>query len=281
MRLFSTNESAAAGVPSVLAIVETLVASAVLVWLSLHYNTARWLAVAVCLAPLTLLRTEDSVRRGQRWNEWLGEDRRFGFSFGIPFVALWLGGVIAVWRAQGWGWGLGMIPLGIVPAAAGAFALICFFIRCEATLVSILRHPLASAAAIPENWRRLVLATDSATDPEFLPGNEAGPLSGLKVRLREDKGLMRAFWVGVTLLLYPVTAAYRWSVKATCLLYTPLLWLAAKLRWSPPDAVQALRDYRADFDTVARVVLTLFLLAFFAAKVVLFTAVNALSLIHI
>ncbi len=63
-RLYSSKESTAAGEPSVLAIVEILLSSTVLIWLSIHHDTTRWLAIAICLAPLTLLRTEDSV---QRW----------------------------------------------------------------------------------------------------------------------------------------------------------------------------------------------------------------------
>src|SRR5687767_14545629 len=67
MRLISNKESVARGEVTVLAIVETLLAIALVFYLSKHFNTLRWLAVAMYVSPLLLLRTEESTRLGIEW----------------------------------------------------------------------------------------------------------------------------------------------------------------------------------------------------------------------
>ena len=71
MRLVSNKESVARGEVSILAIVETLCAIALVFWLSSHFNTLRWLAIAMCVSPLLLLRTEESTRLGIEWFDWI------------------------------------------------------------------------------------------------------------------------------------------------------------------------------------------------------------------
>src|SRR3954451_17145523 len=73
MRLISTEESVARGEVSILAIIETLLAIALVFYLSAHCNTLRWLAVAMCVSPLLLLRTEESVRLGIKYWHWWAE----------------------------------------------------------------------------------------------------------------------------------------------------------------------------------------------------------------
>ena len=67
MRWVSSKESVTKGEVSVLAIVETLCAIALVFYLSSHFNTLRWLAIAMCVSPLLLLRTKLSTRLGLRW----------------------------------------------------------------------------------------------------------------------------------------------------------------------------------------------------------------------
>ena len=69
MRLTSNQESVAKGEVSVLAIVETLLAIALVFYLSAHFNTLRWLSIAMWVSPLLLLRTDESTRLGlDLWN---------------------------------------------------------------------------------------------------------------------------------------------------------------------------------------------------------------------
>jgi len=48
-------------------------------------------------------------------------------------------------------------------------------------------------------------------------------------------------------LIYALTLSYRWSLKATCLIYLPLVWIANKAQYSPRTSVKAmLHDYLVD-----------------------------------
>src|SRR5882724_9849461 len=72
MRLTSNKESVAKGEVSILAIAETFLAIILVFYLSAHFNTLRWLAIAMCVSPLLLLRTEESTRLGIKlFNSWI------------------------------------------------------------------------------------------------------------------------------------------------------------------------------------------------------------------
>ena len=147
MRPHATRESCDAGEITLLAIVETVLAVALLITLSLWLDTARWLAGACLLAPLLLLRTEESMLRGLRWNVWLfkTEQRRSVTIIGSSLLVLG----VAVWIAHEWAILL-LVPFtGVL--LAFTFALIFFVTRFTATLVAVVQHPLRSLAALPSN----------------------------------------------------------------------------------------------------------------------------------
>lgn len=262
MRLHATRESCDAGEITLLAIVETVLAVALLITLSLWLDTARWLAGACLLAPLLLLRTEESMLRGLRWNVWLfkTEQRRSVTIIGSSLLVLG----VAVWIAHEWAILL-LVPFtGVL--LAFTFALIFFVTRFTATLVAVVQHPLRSLAALPSNWRRLVLATDSGLDPEFMPDADIGPAVFLGDWHRET---LLDRWISLTgfLAIYPITAAYRWSVKATCVVYLPLLWLVNTARHRAPSVRQMLADYVADDIQRLRRALLLVSSAFLVGKI--------------
>lgn len=62
IRWVSNEESIRKGEPTVLAIVETILASGVSLWIAWHFNTMTHIAVAGVVAPLFLLRTDLSTR---------------------------------------------------------------------------------------------------------------------------------------------------------------------------------------------------------------------------
>ncbi len=270
MRLLSTRESIDRGEISLLAIVETLLAMTTLIVLSIWFDPIKWLAGACAIAPLLLLRTEDSVQRGLQWKQWIftGRDKWLNVAivcFGFGTVAL------CVWMIQWW-------ALLILIAFSGSlflgfFSLLYLVIRCGATASSALKHPLRCLLAIPENWRRIVLATDSHTPPEFLPGHDSGPLDILYVEPRDLVGV-RWFALTTALGLYPLSALYRWSVKATCLIYLPLVWLVNTARYTPGSMRQTLEDYLADDIQRVRRVLAPLAMAALAFKITLLWYVN-------
>ena len=64
LRWRSSPDSVENGTPSVLAIVETLVAITVSVWFAVHFDTYKFIAMSACIAPFLLLRTEESTEHG-------------------------------------------------------------------------------------------------------------------------------------------------------------------------------------------------------------------------
>jgi hypothetical protein len=118
-------------------------------------------------------------------------------------------------------------------------------IKVVTTTYILFLHPVQSISAIPGNWRRVVLSTDSATYPELLPGLhhylDINPLSSLdnisvlrlvgifRPSFGDDKGFVKTLIVGAILLLFVIiytpAIAYRWSVKSTAVIWSPLLWI--------------------------------------------------------
>jgi hypothetical protein len=93
VRLWSSHESVRRGEPTVLAILETLAAMAVSVWIGIHFGTWMHIAMGAAIAPLLLLRTDESCRRGLRWAA--AAKLR-------PLVKLGEGEGRPIWRAARW-----------------------------------------------------------------------------------------------------------------------------------------------------------------------------------
>lgn len=97
MRAYSTPESTAAGEATLLAIAETVLAVAVVAWIAFTRTSVAHIAVAACLAPFLLLRTERSTALAVAWSERavdgtfralarIDEERWW---FALAFVVLW------------------------------------------------------------------------------------------------------------------------------------------------------------------------------------------------
>jgi len=79
MRLYSTAESVDKGEISLLAILETILATAIAIYLSVTFDSFKWIAWSACIAPFLLLRTEQStavgIKRLDEHVQWI-EDKR-------------------------------------------------------------------------------------------------------------------------------------------------------------------------------------------------------------
>ncbi|MBI5772466.1 MAG: hypothetical protein HZA89_01840 [Verrucomicrobia bacterium] len=86
---YSSLASRAAGQVSVLACMETLCAVALYWWIAIRYDTHWHLVSSVCIAPLLLLRSPESMATGVRWflKDW----------FGFNSYEQWLKGKRACW----------------------------------------------------------------------------------------------------------------------------------------------------------------------------------------
>lgn len=209
MRLTSNKESVAHGEVSILAIVETLLAMALVFYLSSHFNTMRWLAVAMCFSPLLLLRTEESSKLGLEWYKLYGN---------------WVGGVLGRMKPKRPGnigviKGLIFISLSYVAVNLGSFT-----IRIGATVWATLSVPGKALQAISKNWARVTLAMDSRFPPEWMPDHPTETFDTLIDGIRTMSGVARVFGVFLLVLFLP-SILYRWSLKATSIVYWPLVFV--------------------------------------------------------
>lgn len=212
MRLYSTPQSAEDGEVSLLAIVETILASGFSIYVAFRWNVVAHIAIGAAVAPLLMLRTPESTKLGFDLFERIGG--RFAGSvdlivaLGLPFVG----------------------P----------------FVRIAATILGVRRNPRTSLLAIPSNWRRQCFSVDSSHPPEIVPGSEVGQKRWALTRAREglpghswreflgefrrSKGLL-GVGLGVLAMIYVLgvlyspALLYRWSFKATAIVWLPLVWV--------------------------------------------------------
>ncbi len=236
----SDVERAARGEPSILAVVETLLATCASLIISVWYfDTYIHIFISVCIGPFLLLRTELSTVRGFRWHR---------ITCGYVLAPLfWLGAILGRNKILEKilfipFWGLLFFTISIT------LPLEIIIVKIVATCISALQHPIEAIQAIPKNWRRYILVIDSFHPPETLPNLESSILfknnnlmifSELKKKIYTDF-ISPHSWpdrcVGVplfsllALLLFVPALFYRWSLKSTSVVYLPLLWVGAENR---------------------------------------------------
>jgi hypothetical protein len=64
---WSTEESVRRGIPSALAFLEVLIAVATYWTVAIYFKTSTHLWLSICIAPLLLLRSEQSIALGVKW----------------------------------------------------------------------------------------------------------------------------------------------------------------------------------------------------------------------
>ena len=212
MRLTSNKESVARGEVSVLAIIETLLAIALVFYLSTHFNTRRWLAVAMCVSPLLLLRTEKSTQLGIQL---------FDLSFG------WLreraGSKSAGLKSENKSESSGGLMFLVAITFWTVFNLGTLLIRVGATLTVAVREPMAALRAIPKNWARVSLSMDSFVLPELVPEHPSVTFGFLVQAESVSERVSNILYFGP---LFLPALLYRWSLKATSIIYAPLVFVA-------------------------------------------------------
>jgi len=235
MRWHSTPESIQQGKPSILAILETLTAIVVSLLIAYHINSVRYIAVGACIAPLLLLRTEKSSQLALYWSE-----KFFKLLFSTYFDIF---NVKDTMSSKG-------IKKRIFILISLILHLILiisiFFIKIFTTTIIVIRYPLNTLNYFSFNWRQIVLCTDFYTIPELIPGLEIidkerksffiyrfsilSEVVNIVVNDYRRKSSLRPVYAKIlnifTILffLFPCYI-YRWSLKSTSLIWSPLVWI--------------------------------------------------------
>lgn len=213
------------GEVSVLACVESLLAISISLGIAWYYQTITHIAISACLAPFLLLRTKRSTLRGLIL---LG---RNGYRIEDQF---------------------GDVPF---------FIYIIFgptLIKVIATVEVLISHPAKLFTSIPLNWKRIVFCTDMSHAPEPMTGMERLKNKSF-VKLLPNIALYNLLfshhaqtarrWViprghlnimdSCLIILYSLflflpSLMYRFSLKSTSLIWSPLLWIISSAQFRGP-----------------------------------------------
>jgi hypothetical protein len=196
---WSTHETIANEKPSVTAVVETIVAVPVYWWIALHVGLVLPLLISAAVAPLVLLRSEQSVARGVRWFLWI-ERATEDFVMRLERRSLLL--TIAT-----------LICLILIASTSIRFAATICFIQ-------------AGLQELPRNFRRIVICTSPAQIPELVPGLE-NTVSTYKVSRNVGDIFQTTF---AFLCVYWPAWLYRITIKSTAWFWWPLAFLGGDLK---------------------------------------------------
>ena len=245
---YSTPESVVSKTISLLSFFETAISISIYVWMLSSFGTLH-LVLSAILAPLLLLRTNKSTK--------------LGLSFGLPVLEkLW-----EFTRKQYWNIDSdnfrsnhfsrkalkdSLVIWMLMITSATIAGVISIGVRVVATVVILLRHPIESISSIPKNWWRYVACIDIFHPPQLLPGVLECSDNTLFKRYPLSMGMLTSSKVAVTMVhicgpeiplyvsndqrivgfykfFYIPSILYRWSLKGSSLIYSPLLWVANSL----------------------------------------------------
>jgi len=246
---------------SLLAIIETAIMTILTVYAWGWQNFYLPLYVGLIIAPLLLLKTDKSIKEALiifnkyfylvdiKYNKYLSYFFMLLFYSGIGYILYNMKGLeIAFFIVF-----LLIIFLKITEKHKNIFvSLVTFFEIVPAVIlnqvmlaiftifikiyVTIKIFSLESIKAIPKNWKKIVFEVDIFYPPELLPEIESSNLENLSsfkstnllLILEPDfptSKLYKLFIILNYLLLLLPSIIYRYSLKATALIYIPIVWL--------------------------------------------------------
>jgi hypothetical protein len=254
MRLYSTPASAQAGEITLFALLETALAMSIAVGLVIIFGKIRYIALATCLAPLTLLRTPRSNEL--ILNLWMSISNALAKPYAFMVDQM---DSPYLWRRLIAGFLL--YPI-VLPTALLWWVFGFPAVRLVGTIIASIRWFPDNLCTIPSNWLRVALTTDICHPPELLPGcetmdSDTAKELRLSIYLRElmytypeRRWLSRIFLV--LLFLYLPALTYRYAVKSTALIYIPFIWVVWPL--ASPASLPATLDaiLTTPYERVAR-----------------------------
>lgn len=220
MLWISTPSSVEARRPTVLAVVETILALGVAILFVGLVTPKFWLAWC-SLVPFMLLRTDRATRLGQSRYRKLHDmyEAKWGHirhdSSRAPRLIL-VGG-----------------------CAALRFGCVMLWLRIAILMRDIYRNPVGCIRSVPANWLRVVLCVDLAYSPEIITGQNLVArekdaarffyLAQSAIEVFRTGGISTKFLV-ITLgsvlfvIAYLPSLLFRVAVKSTCIVWLGLLW---------------------------------------------------------
>jgi len=274
IRWVSNPNSIKANQPSVLGIAETLAAMGVSVWIAITWDTYLHIAIGASIAPLLLMRTDESCIQCYA----IAKKLRERLSLKIDKALERRGGI----------WQL-IVVIALILLFLLWFATLLLLARIAAWITTAVRHPFVAIIAIPGNWRYATIVLDSKKWPDLLPapraelesfdgfGDVGDWLKRIFFRVSDDRDPYAIFPMFLSLLtivyspLIVIPAfVYRWSLKSTAIIWFPLLWAMHSVR----EAGKPLRTYFDIYlrDPITKIVLwvSIAVIISFIAKIVLF-----------
>jgi len=242
MRFKSTLKSVKDGEITVLAIIESLFAMTISIAIGLYFSTWYHLVISVTLAPFLLLKTEYSTSLGISFLDKSGNlllyhlekvSRKFKRDYDIYTYQNKLPYAFTI---------LSILTL----VSLGHYISIFFYaplIRTIVIVIGVCKHPIISLKNIPQNWKRITLAIDIFYPPELILGyEEYGKSVLLKFSNLFNILTFHKHWKSFTIhdlflyyfsylsilqliILYIPASIYRISLKATSLVYLPIVWI--------------------------------------------------------
>ena len=179
------------------------------------------------------------------------------------------------WRDIPWAFGFLVFEFFVAP----------FVARISATLVTVLRHPAVALQSIVRNWARATASIDTFFAPEVVPEHPSNNFHALRGGLllrnsalppvvrRVKKAVLPVF---LTLLFFPALL-YRWSLKATSIIYAPLVFVAHSTFSEGKDLRTKLELIRRGDLSRIRVLYGLAAIAVFLVKLVLMAKWNGFA----
>lgn len=269
-----------------MALAETAMAVSVAIYVYSEGSHFAYVIAISALAPAVLLQTEPSNQRALRYAgtlvRWFTQAFYAAFPKQFPQSA-------SVDKSTSF---RRLILLGTIFLALEIYIAILYIAISTSLVVSILAartlavlfevklSPAEAIAAIPDNWRKIVLCTDATTLPELVPGLEALPsFSDLFILRFADAA--RDLWLGrarqaagltyILMFIYLPASLYRWSIKSTSLIWSPLLWAFRPIQINE-DALQLAK--RIQFLTIYKIsrIYSAVVLILFSAKLYLIVA---------
>jgi hypothetical protein len=265
----STHGSIQNEVPSVTAILETIIAVPLYWWIALQIGVLWPLLVSAAVAPMVLLRSDQSVALGLKWFRRYSDHRRafrltsltslerivfIGFVYltmlHAPFrffkplyyqyIPSWL---LDIDRLILGPYGISTAVLFFLVGGPGIYLfLLATTIRIGATL----RHLPAGIAALPRNFRRLLLCTSPVQAPELVPGLNTTSSPHTFKKALEQRNVVQDHvsaiygavvyglvvvnvYISLSIMFVPAWL-YRITIKSTAWFWWPLAFLGDDLK---------------------------------------------------